>query len=61
MPDPDSPTMPSVLPRFHLEVDPVHGLDDAGLGVEVRLEPLDSQEEVGLCRLHGGVGHRSLE
>ncbi len=35
LPQPDSPTMPSVLPLLDRERDAVHGLDHAVLGLEV--------------------------
>jgi hypothetical protein len=44
MPDPDSPTMPSVWPAVDRVAEPVDGLDDPVAGREVDLEVLDDEE-----------------
>ena len=41
LPEPDSPTMPSVLPRSRLNENAVHGLDQAVVGREVDAQVLD--------------------
>ena len=41
LPEPDSPTTPSVSPQSELERDPVDGPDRAPRRVEVHLEVLD--------------------
>ncbi len=41
LPEPDSPTMPSVWPAVDRVGEPVDGLDDAVVGVEVDLQVLD--------------------
>ena len=43
-PQPDSPTMPSVLPLLDVERDAVHGLDDAVVGLEVDLQVADLEQ-----------------
>ena len=68
LPDPDSPTTPSVLPRFRVIVDAVDGAHPATRGQEVRLEVLDLQQRLGLglfygprrWRLLGSCGARRL-
>ena len=49
-PQPDSPTMPSVLPFSTGKRDAVHRLDDALAGEEVRLQVVDLEQR------HGGLG-----
>ena len=44
LPEPDSPTMPSVWPCSTENDDAVDGLDHAVVGVEVRPEVLDFEE-----------------
>ena len=44
LPQPDSPTIPSVLPFSTWNVTPVDGLDDAVVRAEVRLEVADLEE-----------------
>ena len=48
LPEPDSPTMPSVLPRSSVKRHAVDGLDEAGVGAEVGLEVLDLEQRPGL-------------
>ena len=43
LPQPDSPTIPSVFP-FSTEADPVDGADDAVAGEEVRAEIVDVEQ-----------------
>ena len=44
LPEPDSPTMPSVLPRSRLKVTPSTALTIPAGGVEVGLEVVDDEE-----------------
>ena len=44
LPEPDSPTMPSTLPRSSVERHAVDGADDAVLGRELDLEVLDLEQ-----------------
>ena len=44
LPEPDSPTMPRVLPRSMLKRQPVDGLDQAVVGREVHPQVLDLEE-----------------
>ena len=50
LPEPDSPTMPSVSPRSQVEADAVNRLDDAVLGLEVR--PQVSDRKNGAVSTH---------
>ncbi len=47
LPEPDSPTMPSVSPRADLEGQPVHGDRAAALGLVDHGEVLHHQQRVG--------------
>ena len=47
LPEPDSPTMPSVLPALDAVGDAVDGLDQAVLGLEVDPEVLDLKQRSG--------------
>ena len=44
LPEPDSPTMPRVLPRSRLKVTPSTALTMPAVGVEVRPEVVDDEE-----------------
>ena len=48
LPEPDSPTMPSVLPRSRLKVTPSTALTMPAGGVEVRPEVVDDEERAFL-------------
>ena len=47
LPEPDSPTIPSTLPRSSSKRDAVDGPDDAVLGRELDLEVLDLDQPLG--------------
>ena len=55
LPQPDSPTTPSVCPRLISKLTPSTALTDAVDGVEVRPQPVDLQDHVRL-----GAGSRGL-
>ena len=46
LPDPDSPTMPSVSPGADRPAHPVDRLDHTGVGVELDVEVLDGDERL---------------
>ena len=50
LPEPDSPTMPSVSALLDREADTVDRPDDAVVGVEVRLQVVDFEEGPWLIR-----------
>ena len=47
LPQPDSPTTPSVSPRVDREVDAVDRAHHAVVGREMRLEPADLEQRLG--------------
>ena len=53
LPDPDSPTTPSVVPRFKRQRHAVDGAHPASRREEVRLEVLDLQQRLGLGLFYG--------
>ncbi len=46
LPEPDSPTIPSVRPGMHLVGDPVDGVHDAVFGGELDAQVLDPQQRL---------------
>ena len=54
LPDPDSPTMPSVRPAFDPEAQAVDGLDQTVVGAEVHPQVTDVQERAVVARATGG-------
>ena len=58
LPDPDSPTMPSVSAARHLERGAPHGVHDAVRGVEPDVQVLDVQQRPGRAGGGSGSGHR---
>ena len=61
LPDPDSPTTPSVWPRFERQGHSVDGAHPATRGQEVRLEVGDLEQLLGLRVLDvHGAGHRPV-
>ena len=66
LPEPDSPTIARLCPRYEGDVDAVDGLDEAVLGAEPDLEVLDLEErtlaDVDAVCLHvrsvHGLAHR---
>ena len=53
LPEPDSPTTPSVVPRFSDQRDPVDGANPATRRQEVRLEVSDLQQCLCFGLFHG--------
>ena len=53
LPQPDSPTTPSVCPRLSENDDAVHGLDQAVHDVEVRAQVAHVEQHVEVARRHG--------
>ena len=47
LPEPDSPTIPSVLPGAHLVGDPVDGVHDPVFGGELDAQVLHPQQRLG--------------
>ena len=53
LPDPDSPTMPSVRPAIERERHPVDGFDAAARRAERRPQVLDRQQQTVLAAAFG--------
>ena len=56
LPEPDSPTTPSVLPRSSAERDAVDRVDGPAVGLEVGVEVLDLEERAVERRVREAIG-----
>ena len=56
LPEPDSPTIPSVLPAKHLVGDPVDRVHDAVFGRELDAQVLDAQQRLAARGARDGGG-----